>query len=136
MWCRVFWYVGINVSEESAFTTFQPLSILHPEHEDSPPPQKKFPKYVANYSHIPADSSFYSHRHEISDFQTKTTERKIQKTITVCWDPRAEQFEVWLKNNLEHIQPDVLRSILDMTWFIFENICLLSLPVLLIIFTG
>ena len=85
----VFWYVNINVSEEFAFTTFQLLSILHPEHGDSPPPPT-FPKHVSSYTHIRADSSFYIHRHEISDSQPKTTERKIQKTITVCWNPRAE----------------------------------------------
>ena len=45
MWRRAFWYVDINVSEEFAFTTFQLLSILHPEHGDSPPP----PKFLSMY---------------------------------------------------------------------------------------
>jgi hypothetical protein len=90
MWRRVVSYVGINISRKFAFVTVQLFSVLHPEQAESPPPPPKPPKYVSKYTHIPAESSFYSHRHEISDSQTKTTERKIQKTVTVCWDPRAE----------------------------------------------
>jgi hypothetical protein len=63
MWRRVVWYVGINVSEESAFTTFRLLSILHPEQGESsppPPPPAPFSKAcIELYSH-PCRQQFLS----------------------------------------------------------------------------